>query len=61
MYIIKVPYGNEEVGLSTYLFNTFYLPLLDPINASLLWAITYILGMLGLMWILYAKKIVIKV
>ncbi len=60
-YFIKVPYGNEEVGLSTYLFNTFYLPLLDPINASLLWAITYILGMLGLMWILYAKKIVIKV
>ena len=61
MYTIKVPYGNEDVGLSTYLFNNLFLSWLDPINASLLWAIVYILVWLGLMWVLYAKKIFIKV
>jgi predicted acyltransferase len=61
MYTIKVPYGDEMVGLSTYLFNNLFLSWLEPINASLLWAIVYILVWLGLMWILYARKIFIKV
>jgi predicted acyltransferase len=61
MYFIKVTEGDTAVDLKTYLFNDLFLSWLDPINASLLWAITYILMWLGLMWILYAKKIFIKV
>ncbi len=50
-----------EISLKGYLFQNMFLSWLDPINASLAWAITYILIWLGLMWILYAKKIFIKV
>lgn len=62
MYMIKLTNSaGVEVNLKTYLFDTFFLSVLDPINASLAWALTYILIWLGLMWILYAKKIFIKV
>ncbi len=53
--------AGSEVSLKTYLFSNLFLSWLDPINASLLWAITYVLIWLGLMWILYTKKIFIKV
>jgi predicted acyltransferase len=62
LYLIKLTNSaGEEVTLKTLLFNTFFLSWLDPINASLLWALMYIAFWLGLMWILYAKKIFIKV
>jgi predicted acyltransferase len=61
MYFIKVTEGETTVDLKTYLFNNLFLSWLEPINASLLWAVVYILVWLGLMWILYAKKIFIKV
>jgi predicted acyltransferase len=61
LYTIKVPYGGEQVGLGTYLFNNLFIPWLNPINASLAWAICYVIIWLGLMWILYAKKIFIKI
>ncbi len=61
MYLLKVPSGNGDIALSTFLFNNFFLVLFKPINASLIWAICYLLMWLGLMWILYVKKIFIKV
>lgn len=53
--------NGNVVSIKGYLFDTFFLSWLQPINASLAWAIFYILVWLGLMWILYAKKIFIKV
>ncbi|RJP62341.1 MAG: DUF5009 domain-containing protein [Ignavibacteriales bacterium] len=50
-----------EVNLKTYLFNLLFTPWLSLVNASLAWAVFYVLIWLGLMWILYAKKIFIKV
>ena len=50
-----------EVSLKTYLYNILFASWISPINASLCWAIFYVLFWLGLMWILYAKKIFIKV
>ncbi len=50
-----------EISLKGYLYNTIYASWLDPLNASLAWALSYVLVWLGLMWILYAKKIFIKV
>lgn len=61
MHFIKITEAERTVDLKTYLFNNLFLSWLEPINASLLWAIIYILIWLGLMWILYAKKIFIKV
>jgi predicted acyltransferase len=61
MYFIKISTGEITVDLKTYLFDNLFLSWLDPINASLAWAILYILIWLGLMWILYIKRIFIKV
>jgi len=62
MYMVKWTDANGNiVTIKSYLFDNFFLSWLDPINASLAWAIVYILVWLGLMWILYAKKIFIKV
>lgn len=62
MYMVKwTEADGNAVTLQQYLFKFFFLSWLEPINASLAWAIMYILVWLGLMWILYAKKIFIKV
>lgn len=62
MYMVKwTDASGNIVTIKSYLFDNFFLSWLDPINASLAWAIVYILVWLGLMWILYAKKIFIKV
>jgi predicted acyltransferase len=62
LYIIsyKDSAGND-ISIQSYLFDNFFLTWLSPINASLAWAIFYVLLWLGLMWILYNKKIFIKV
>ncbi|MBN1638485.1 MAG: DUF5009 domain-containing protein [Ignavibacteriales bacterium] len=62
LFKIKVagPDGNP-MELKTYIFNNYFLSWLEPINASLAYAIVFILIWLGLMWILYAKKIFIKI
>jgi len=62
LYLIKFTNATgSEVSLKDYLFSNLFLSWLSPINASLVWAIVYIVIWLGLMWILYAKKIFIKV
>ena len=62
MGIIKVTNQlGETTSLSRYLYELLFVPLFSPINASLAWAICYILLWLGFMWILYAKRIFIKV
>jgi predicted acyltransferase len=59
--LIKLPWGNETISLQGWIFQKLFLPWASPINASLAFAITFILLWLGLMWILYARKIFIKV
>jgi predicted acyltransferase len=62
MYMIKfVDSSGTEVSVKNYLFSNLFLTWLTPINASLVWALAYIFIWLGLMWILYSKKIFIKV
>lgn len=62
LYTIKISNSlGEEISLKGFLYSSFFLSWLSPINASLLWAIFYVLVWLSLMWILYAKKIFIKV
>jgi predicted acyltransferase len=62
MNLIKVTNDvGIEVSLQNFLFDKFFLSWLVPIHASLAWALMYVVLWLGLMWILYAKKIFIKV
>jgi predicted acyltransferase len=60
--IIKVTNTNgESIALQGWIFDSIFIPLASPINASLMYAISYILLWLFLMWLLYRKRIYIKV
>ena len=61
MGLIKLPWGSETISLQGWIFQKLFLPLASPVNASLAYAIVFILLWLGLMWILYSRKIFIKV
>jgi predicted acyltransferase len=51
----------DDISLQSWIFDTFFLSIASPINASLAFAICFILFWLFLMWLLYRKKIFIKV
>jgi len=51
----------EITTLKGFLYQTFFTPYFSPINASLAFALFYVLLWLGIMWIFYAKRIFIKV
>ncbi|MEW6512145.1 MAG: DUF5009 domain-containing protein [Bacteroidota bacterium] len=60
-WIIQVSTApGTSVSLITYVYDNYLLALLSPINASLVWAVLFVVGHLGIMWVLYAKKIFIK-
>lgn len=61
MGLIKLPWGSTQISLQGWIFQKLFLSWASPINASLAYAITFILLWLGLMWILYWRKIFIKI
>lgn len=58
---IELPWGAGQISLQGWIFQKWFLSWAAPVNASLAFAICFILVWLGLMWILYARKIFIKV
>jgi len=50
-----------KTGLLVRFYETCYVPFFSPINASLVWAITYVLGFYVLLYFMYKKDIIIKV
>ncbi len=62
MGILKVtgPDG-AATDVQGWIFSSMFLPFASPINASLAFAVSYILFWLFLMWLLYRKQIWIKV
>jgi len=61
MGLIKLPWGDATISLQGWIFQKLFLSWASPINASLAYAICFILLWLGLMWILYSRKSFIKV
>jgi predicted acyltransferase len=59
--IIKVPYHGAEVSLQSAIYQSAFASWLEPRNASLLFAICFVLLWLGLMWILYRRRLFLKV
>lgn len=60
MIMIKMPDGTEA-GSKVWMYETFLTPYFSPINASLAWAVTFIIFWLLILWIMYKKNIIIKV
>src|SRR6266498_5026407 len=61
MGLIKLPWGSTKISLQGWIFQKLFLSWASPINASLAYAIVFILLWLGLMWILYSRRIFIKI
>lgn len=61
--VIKVSGGEDgkTVSLQQAIFDNVFLPFATPINASLMFALSFILVWLFLMWLLYRKGIYVKV
>ncbi|HKX04964.1 MAG TPA: heparan-alpha-glucosaminide N-acetyltransferase domain-containing protein [Methylomirabilota bacterium] len=55
------PGEGEEVVLKTYLYGTFYASWLSPANASLAYAVSYVVLWLGLISFLYRRRIFIRI
>ena len=56
--------GEIKVGgtpLGAWIYNTLFASWASPVNASLAFAITFVLVCLGLMWILYHRRIFLKI
>lgn len=60
MFSVAMPDG-KPIGFQTWLYRSFYAEHFSPINASLFWAITQILFWFVILYIMYRKKIFIKV
>lgn len=58
---ITATYRTEDVTLYTFLYKTIFVPLAGDLNGSLLFAISWIGVWLGILWILYWKKVFIKI
>lgn len=50
-----------EVSLKTWLFQSYYVPSFSPLNASLAWALTFVFFWLAVLWLMYNRKVFIKV
>ncbi|SMB97736.1 conserved hypothetical protein [Hymenobacter roseosalivarius DSM 11622] len=62
LQMIKIPAaGGEPVGLRTWLYDTLFVPYFSPVNASLAGAIVCVLIWLGVLWVMYYRRIIIKV
>ncbi|MGI8556544.1 MAG: acyltransferase family protein [Pyrinomonadaceae bacterium] len=51
----------QSISLQEAIFKNVFLPLAAPVNASLLYALCFILFWLFLLWLLYRKRIFIKI
>ena len=61
MNILKTTLNGEEVNWKRYLYLQFFEPNFSPINASVAWAISFVLIWFLILWVMYKKGIVIKV
>lgn len=57
---MNTPDGGKT-GFHTWLYQSFFEPYFSPLNASLAWAIVFVLFFLVILWFMYKKKIIIKV
>jgi predicted acyltransferase len=51
----------SETGAQNWLYESFFTPYFSPVNASLVWAVTFVLFWLVILWLMYNRKIIIKV
>jgi predicted acyltransferase len=59
--LIKIPSGGSSIPLQSWIFENLFASWASPTNASLAFAIAFVLVWLGIMWVLYRRKIFLSV
>ena len=59
--IFKVTQDGKRIPLETWIHQTFYASWLSPINASLAFAVTFVLFWYGILYFLYKRNYIFKV
>lgn len=60
MIRVSIPDGTDT-GFQSWLYTSYFKPHFSPVNASLAWAICFNLFWFIILWVMYKKKIIIKV
>ena len=58
--IFKVESNGRPIALQAWIYQTFYASWLAPRNASLLFAVTFVLVWFAILWVLYRRRIFVK-
>jgi predicted acyltransferase len=53
--------AGKAVSLYAFIYRRWYEPLASPVNASLLFALTYLAVLYGILWVMYRRRIFLKV
>jgi len=59
--IFKVNYGGKEIPLEAAIYQSMFASWLEPVNASLAFAITFVMFWFMVLYVLYRKRIFFKV
>lgn len=59
--IFKVSYGGKRIALQSAIYQSLFASWLSPVNASLAFAIAFVLFWYGILFVLYKKDIILKV
>jgi predicted acyltransferase len=59
--IFTVSYHGKTIPLQSAIYQAVFLPWLEPVNASLAFALTFVLFWFGVLYAMYKKNIVFKV
>ena len=60
LIMVNMPDGTR-VNSRVWMYETFYTPYFTPINASLAGAVTFILIWILILWVMFKRKIIVKV
>jgi len=53
--------GGNTITLKEWIFRMFFAPLASPVNASLLYALCFVLVLYGMAWVMYRRRWFIKI
>jgi predicted acyltransferase len=59
--ILKVDYEGRRVSVVEAIYRTFVSWGLEPVNASLVFALSFVMLWFGILWVLYKRQIILKV
>jgi predicted acyltransferase len=59
--IFTVTYNGKKIPLEAAIYQSMFASWLEPVNASLAFAVTFVLFWFAILYVLYQKKIFFKV